>query len=339
MKNEPTNNPWPYDTRPAADQGRDEATFDGKGSLVALPEKERALSDWDRLKEVLYQFGRRGHEHMTPDRFFEEHKFDELAHSIREGWKDAKNSTRATWCLADRNKRHAQKPSQNPCEDDSMEADETHQVSNRLVAHVAETWEAMRRSIERQRSGDSNQVADTILDRALSDVALYGSGVLHGGKHVPLSLQRHADAKVQPICAYCGAGDGRHTGSCLIPHAKIGIDMAREPDRTTYFQPPRQEGKSITATQAREKLKLVDELSATPAGKRPAAYTVQDGGDWIEGHPPYNVNVFATLYEDGSIYCKLSGWRKLEHYTVDAVMARVREKRFAVERLAEQEEG
>lgn len=166
MKHEPTNNPWLYDKRPAADQGRDEATFDGQGFPEALPEKRGALNPYDQLKHALYEFGRAGHEHMTPDRFFEEKGFPDLAHSIREGWKDAKNNTRATWCYHDRLKRDA----------------------------------------ENQRSDEVHQIDDTELDRALSDAALYGSGVLHGGKHVPLSHQHRQRQKLRLIGALTDSG-------------------------------------------------------------------------------------------------------------------------------------
>jgi len=94
-------NGFPYEHRPLADQGASEALKNGtdKGFIREFPEPAKRLSDYDRLKDVLYAFGHAGHEHMTPDRFFEERGFPDLAHVIREGRRDFGNAIGAETAL------------------------------------------------------------------------------------------------------------------------------------------------------------------------------------------------------------------------------------------------
>lgn len=80
-----------------ADEGAREAVYDGQGSLVKVPEKERPLTDYERLLDGLYEAaleltGERVHDHRAVEAlafFLDGLSLQEAAHQLREGIRDA----------------------------------------------------------------------------------------------------------------------------------------------------------------------------------------------------------------------------------------------------------
>lgn len=76
-----------------ADQGASQADLDGQGFLTPK-EKQPPESDYERLRRLLYEFGKMDFEHMTPEKWLDVNGFTDLAHAIKEGRRDAERERR-----------------------------------------------------------------------------------------------------------------------------------------------------------------------------------------------------------------------------------------------------
>lgn len=188
---------WPYEHRPIADQGASEARYDGQGALVAGPEGQRPVSDYERLREALYDQAMNDDYRVTYvlAELFDDMLFHDLAHSIREGVRDSekRRERERLEALADY-------------------ADRRASIDGGLSAGF---WENMKRKLLIDDSVFKNAFLGADMARERDRTAYYAWPCKEAktltATQVRESLGRGKDYK----CICCGAGEGMmHSDEC-----------------------------------------------------------------------------------------------------------------------------